>query len=179
MAKELLLRRGTTAENDLFTGALAEPSYDTERKELRVHDGITQGGKIISLPVGMIAQFGGATAPKGWLICDGSAVSRVDYADLFAVIGTIYGNGDGVSTFNLPELFSYTGAVIGNGTRLGVNNDGYLKSQTETLGSQVGWVRSYNSGGALATLGEIEITADPTKSGIECQKSSVIVCIKC
>lgn len=43
------------------------------------------------------------TAPTGWLKCDGSAVSRTIYADLFAVIGTTYGAGDGVTTFNIPN----------------------------------------------------------------------------
>lgn len=48
--------------------------------------------------------FAGSTAPSGFLMCDGSAVSRTTYADLFDEIGTTYGNGDGSSTFNLPDL---------------------------------------------------------------------------
>ena len=42
--------------------------------------------------------------PTGWLVCDGSAVSRTTYARLFAVLGTTYGPGDGSTTFNLPDL---------------------------------------------------------------------------
>jgi len=53
---------------------------------------------------GFIQMFAGSTAPTGWLICDGSAVSRTTYADLYAVIGTTYGTGDGSTTFNLPNL---------------------------------------------------------------------------
>ena len=53
---------------------------------------------------GMIQMFAGSTAPTGWLMCDGSAVSRTTYATLFAVIGTTYGTGDGSTTFNLPDL---------------------------------------------------------------------------
>lgn len=56
-----------------------------------------------SAPVGAGMDFYGATAPEGWLFADGSAVSRADYAELFAVIGTTYGAGDGVTTFNLPD----------------------------------------------------------------------------
>lgn len=41
--------------------------------------------------------------PAGWLLCDGSEVSRTGYADLFATIGTTYGEGDGATTFNLPD----------------------------------------------------------------------------
>ncbi len=56
------------------------------------------------VPRGVVFPFGGSVAPDGFLICDGSAISRTTYADLFAVIGTIYGNGDGSTTFNLPNL---------------------------------------------------------------------------
>ena len=56
------------------------------------------------VPTGTILAFGGVTAPKGFLICDGSAVSRTTYANLFAVIGTRYGAGNGSTTFNLPKL---------------------------------------------------------------------------
>lgn len=55
-------------------------------------------------PVGSISLFAGSTAPNGWLICDGSAVSRTTYADLFSVIGTTYGSGDGSTTFNIPDI---------------------------------------------------------------------------
>ena len=58
----------------------------------------------INTPTGVIHIFAGSTAPSGWLICDGSAVSRTTYADLFAVIGTTYGSGDDSTTFNLPNL---------------------------------------------------------------------------
>ena len=55
-------------------------------------------------PVGSISLFAGTTAPNGWLICDGSAVSRTTYANLFSVIGTTYGSGNGSTTFNIPNL---------------------------------------------------------------------------
>lgn len=56
------------------------------------------------VPTGTILAFGGVTAPNGFLICNGSAVSRTTYANLFAVIGTRYGAGNGSTTFNLPKL---------------------------------------------------------------------------
>ena len=55
-------------------------------------------------PSGLISAFGGAVAPTRYLICDGSAVSRTTYANLFAAIGTAWGSGDGSTTFNLPDL---------------------------------------------------------------------------
>ena len=54
--------------------------------------------------VGSVIWYAGAGTPENYLLCDGSAVSRKDYADLFAVIGTTYGAGNGSTTFNLPLL---------------------------------------------------------------------------
>ena len=55
-------------------------------------------------PSGSITAYAGATAPSGYLMCDGTAVSRTTYADLYAVVGDTFGAGDGSSTFNLPDL---------------------------------------------------------------------------
>lgn len=55
-------------------------------------------------PVGSVVMWTTEVAPTGYLICDGTPVSRVTYADLYAVIGTTYGAGNGVNTFNLPNL---------------------------------------------------------------------------
>lgn len=55
-------------------------------------------------PAGAIQAYGGSSAPTGYLLCDGSAVSRSTYADLFTAIGTTYGAGDGSTTFNIPNL---------------------------------------------------------------------------
>lgn len=55
-------------------------------------------------PTGVISQYAGLTAPSGYLLCDGSAVSRTTYAALFAVTSTLYGVGDGSTTFNVPNV---------------------------------------------------------------------------
>ena len=57
-----------------------------------------------AVPTGSIQPYAGASIPAGWLLCDGSAVSRTDYAALFAAIGTLYGTGDESTTFNLPDF---------------------------------------------------------------------------
>lgn len=54
-------------------------------------------------PVGAVMPYAGSTPPAGWLLCDGSEISRTNYARLFSVIGTTYGAGDGNSSFNLPD----------------------------------------------------------------------------
>jgi phage-related tail fiber protein len=48
--------------------------------------------------------YGGASAPQGWLLCDGAAMSRTTYARLFGIIGTTFGVGDGSTTFNVPDM---------------------------------------------------------------------------
>lgn len=58
--------------------------------------------------IGEVKTFTGPNVPKGWLLCDGSVVSRNHYPDLFNVIGTTYGSGDGISTFKLP---TYTDSI--------------------------------------------------------------------
>lgn len=60
--------------------------------------------KSFSKDIGFISFYCKATPPDGWLVCDGSAVSRTDYEDLFLCIGTNFGVGDGKTTFNLPDL---------------------------------------------------------------------------
>ena len=57
-----------------------------------------------TLPIGTVVSYTGLNAPTGWLICDGRAISRTTYANLFAIIGTQYGAGDGSTTFNIPNL---------------------------------------------------------------------------
>jgi len=64
----------------------------------------SQGDGLAGMSIiGAVTMFAGATAPNGWHLCDGSAISRTDYAALFAVIGTTYGTGNGTTTFNLPD----------------------------------------------------------------------------
>jgi microcystin-dependent protein len=71
-----------------------------------------------SNPTGGIMMWSTGTAPTGWLLCAGAAVSRSTYAALFAVIGTTFGAGDGTTTFNLPNYtnrFPYGTTVASTG----------------------------------------------------------------
>lgn len=76
------------------------------------------------VPVGTIVMTGRDTAPTGWLICDGDAISRTAYDDLYDVIGTKFGIGDASSTFNLPDL---RGRVpVGKGDHINVESIGLM-----------------------------------------------------
>lgn len=76
--------------------------------------------------VGEIRMYSATVAPKGWLLCDGSAVSRLNYPDLYKVIGTTYG-GNGNPNFNLPDLCGRF--PVGKGS-LKVNTTSYWGSVT-------------------------------------------------
>jgi microcystin-dependent protein len=58
----------------------------------------------VATPPGTVVAFAGSVVPAGWLLCDGSPVSRTQYAALFAATAIAFGTGDGVNTFNLPDL---------------------------------------------------------------------------
>ncbi len=92
------------------------------------------------VPSGAMMPFAGASAPTGFLLCDGSAVSRSTYATLFSAVSTIYGSGDGSSTFNLPDL---RGRVIAGQDDMGGASANRLTNQTggldgDTLGGTGG-----------------------------------------
>lgn len=91
VATQVKRRRGTTAENDAFTGAEGEIVVDTERHELRVHDGVTQGGFKIgggsgALVVGQILEVVGTAdyTPEGCLLADGAEYTKAQFPDLWA-----------------------------------------------------------------------------------------------
>jgi len=71
-----------------------------------------------NVPTGTILPFGGASAPTGYLLCDGAAYDRTAFANLFAVIGVSYGIGDGVDTFNVPDLRECVPVGAGQSSRL-------------------------------------------------------------
>ncbi len=84
------------ADSAVTTAKLADGSVTPAK--------LSGSGSFGGVPSGTVVQFAGASTPSGWLLCDGSAISRTGYADLFAALGVTYGAGDGTSTFNLPDL---------------------------------------------------------------------------
>jgi microcystin-dependent protein len=88
----------------------------------------------VSAPAGTVNPYAGSTAPTGWLLSFGQAVSRTTYANLFAVISTTYGVGDGSTTFNLPDL---RGRAIAGVDNMGGTDAGRL-SISNTLGTTTG-----------------------------------------
>lgn len=106
----------------------------------------TQINSFATFPAGSVIAYAGLTAPTGWLLCQGQAVSRTTYATLFGVIGSYYGAGNGSTTFNVPDLRGRVvagkddmGGVAANrltGTSGGVDGSAlgaYGGSETHTL----------------------------------------------
>lgn len=92
---------GTTAATAPdFSGAV-EGDTITDGRVVWTYRSILSGGG--GVPVGFIMPYAGTGLQEGWLDCDGSAVSRTMYPDLFTAIGTTWGAGDGSTTFNLPR----------------------------------------------------------------------------
>lgn len=89
-----------------------EICIESDTNKFKFGDGVTRWNDLPyysgGTPTGTILPFGGIEPPDEFLICDGSQVSRSEYADLFNVIGTRFGNGDGHSTFTLPDLIERT-----------------------------------------------------------------------
>ena len=84
-----------------------------------------------------------ASAPSGWLICNGSAVSRTTYSALFAAIGTTYGSGNGSTTFNLPNLSGRFALGVSSGHARGTNGG------AETVTLTVDQIPSHNHTGSF------------------------------
>lgn len=89
-------------------------------------------------PVGAVIMYAGASAPPGFLVCDGSAVSRTTYAALFTAISTTYGAGNGSTTFNLPNT---QGVFIRGAGSQTISGNTYSGTQGTT---QIDQLRAHN-----------------------------------
>lgn len=83
---------------------------------------------------GVYVPYGGNILPQGWLWCDGSALLRIDYPDLFAIIGTQFGEGDGSTTFNIPDFTG--GRFIEGSDQNGIYKNAGLPNIKGSLGNQ-------------------------------------------
>lgn len=128
-------------------------------------------GTTAAIPSGSILSFGGATAPTGYLLCDGTAVSRTTYSSLFTAIGTSFGTGDGSTTFNVPDLranvpagyksgdtnFGTLGGAVGEATHILTtteipsHNHGIPYGNAGSFDTGLGWVGDPVHNGYLYT----------------------------
>jgi microcystin-dependent protein len=96
------------------------------------------------VPVGAVFWFAGSSVPDGYLLCDGSAVSRSTYATLYTRIGTTYGAGDGTTTFNVPKLTD--DRFIKGSTTPGTASNSSLASHEHTYSGTTSGVGDHSHG---------------------------------
>lgn len=171
------------------------------------NDGVPTTKKVSGdafMPVGTYIQFAGSSAPSGYLACDGGAVSRTTYADLFAVVSTTYGAGDGSTTFNLPDARGLVMVGAGaHGTMLRANGTAYnggtlgetrndqmqghrhpIDDEAAAYGSGTGYFSNQSRTTTQATRRSGDPTTDTTngtpRTGDETRPAeiAVLVCIK-
>jgi microcystin-dependent protein len=110
----------------------------------------------VELPAGTVMDFAGAAAPTGWVVCDGSAISRTTYSALFSVIGTTYGVGDGSTTFNVPDARGRASVAPDSGAGR-VTTDNTLAAasgaQTHTLTAAEGGAAIHSHGNTFSATG--------------------------
>lgn len=138
------------AINSNFNGAMKTTDYVTgsgsnsnkvDHAILADTASAAAGGSALAiklLPTGMLYPYAGTGAPLGSLLCDGSAVSRTTYANLFSAIGTTWGAGNGSTTFNLPNLKGRTligAGLASSGTNYNIGSVGGAETQSYGLGS--------------------------------------------
>ena len=140
------------AEAGTDTSKFMTPARDREAMQAFV------GGDL----TGMIFAFAGSTVPSGFLLCDGSKVSRTTYKKLFDVIGTTYGAGDGKTTFTLPNLidrFLEGSSAAGSYIEAGLPNitgqwdDNLPYAGNDAAAAQTGALFFKNPGNETSTVG--------------------------
>ncbi len=127
----------SVAQNISNTGTFANTGNATVTGTLTVSSTLSVNGVENShVPSGVIMAWTTDTAPTGWLLCDGSAVSRTTYSDLFAVISTVYGVGNGSTTFNVPDLRGRF--ILGQDDMGGSSANRVTDTDADTLGNADG-----------------------------------------
>jgi microcystin-dependent protein len=116
------------------------PAADGSSGDVLQTDGSGNLSFTPSVPAGSVMPYAGSTAPSGWLLSYGQAISRSTYATLFAAIGTTYGVGDGATTFNVPDL---RGRLVAGQDDMGGTSADRLTGQSggvngDTLGASGG-----------------------------------------
>ena len=169
-----------------------EPTADIAVSVADLNTALNAAITPLILPAGMIAPFAVAAAPAGWLICDGAAISRTTYIDLYLVILETWGPGNNNSTFNIPDLRA--SFLRGVGTSIGytdntgnivigaVQNDAIqahrhqLRIFTGTALYGPGYGDNYSIISNYNTLGVIDARVDANETRVK--NKGVQFCIK-
>ena len=130
--KDAVIQALNKAANAFYSPQTLTPE---QQEQARTNIGAMSAATSPSVPAGTLLPFAGTAVPDGYLLCNGANVSRTDYANLFAAIGTKWGEGDGSTTFTLPNF-----------------NDRFIEGTTDT--EKVG---QYLEAGAPNITGDIVV----------------------
>lgn len=173
VAAGILVKFAVTDENDV-----PQSAYSFDNLEPMV-DPTVPDPSVTAVPTGGIIPYGAAAAPTGFLLCDGTLVSRATYATLFGVVGTTFGAGNGSTTFGLPDFrgrFPLGTAASGTGSTLGGTGGTIDHTHTgpshthQVVVTKEGWGATLNSPstngvlntGAAAGTGQFSSSYQPT-----------------
>lgn len=157
IARVDITERDAMEGEELWEGRVV---YNTDAKRFDFYTGTIWAGL---LPVGALIPFAGSSAPDGFLLCNGDAVSRTTYAELFAEIGTTFGEGDGSTTFNLPDFRGRMAiGVAASGTASALGETGGAIDHTHT-----GPSHSHGSGALAADEAGAHTHTNPTTSSVD------------
>ena len=118
---------------------------------------------IEGIPTATIVPWSTSSVPTGFLECNGAAVSRSTYSDLFSAVGTTYGAGDGSSTFNVPDLQNKVAVSKSNNKALASTGGADTVQSTGNVGGTT----------ANATLSEAQLASHSHNIGIRHNHSNV------
>ena len=132
MGTHILFRRGDLS--DLPQKAPSGmPLWCEDKEDLYIGTGNSLAKISTRIPPGAIFFLAANNVPEGYLLCNGGAISRTVYNELFVAIGTLYGAGDGATTFNTPNLTTSNYRYIKSGTNVGSVVGESLLSHTHTF----------------------------------------------
>lgn len=162
---------GSWVQTDAIILAKVIPGDELFDYLVHVGNGPQERFGIGQVPPGTVMSFAGgaSSVPDGYLLCDGSAISRTTYSYLYGVLGTIYGSGDGTTTFNLPDLRGEfvrgldngrgvdSGRTLGSAQAESVNTAGVQLREASTTwassGVGVGSSQAYFENSSIASYG--------------------------
>lgn len=142
--------------------------------------------QLLTVPSGAVQYFAMSAAPAGWLVANGTTVSRSTYAALFAAIGTVFGAGDGATTFNLPDLrgefirgWSY-GRSVDSGRGMGSWQDQSIQAHAHnyyTVSGAEGGIPTATPTAASKAMG-LATTTESGSAETRPRNVALLVCIK-
>lgn len=137
----------------------------------KIQDGAVTAAKLdaaavsVLMPTGSIMPYAGSSAPTGYLLCDGAAISRSTYSTLFGVLATTYGSGDGSSTYNIPDLrgrviAGHGGTLLsGSADAIGATNAHSTKTHSLSVAEMPAHTHTTPRGGANIPRGDSSFEA--------------------